>query len=49
MSLYKIAKENNVMNLFKTFKGDKVPLLTKIVYPFTGIGRDASYTLVALF
>lgn len=49
MNLYKIAKENNVMNLFKTFKGDKVPLLTKIVYPFTGIGRDASYTLVALF
>ncbi|MGI6644183.1 MAG: MFS transporter [Bacilli bacterium] len=36
-------------NLKKTFSGDKVPLLTKIVYPFSGIGRDMAYTLVSLF
>lgn len=36
-------------NLTKTFSGDKVPLMTKIIYPFSGIGRDAAYTLVSLF
>ncbi len=33
----------------KTFSGDKVPALTKYVYPFSGIARDAAYTLVSLF
>ena len=33
----------------KTFTGDKVPRLTKYVYPFSGIFRDAAYTLVSLF
>ena len=33
----------------KTFTGDKVPTLTKYVYPFSGIARDAAYTLVSLF
>ncbi|MFA5660078.1 MAG: MFS transporter [Bacilli bacterium] len=37
------------MNLFKTYKGDKVPPLTKYVFSFTGIGRDAAYTLINLF
>lgn len=32
-----------------TFTGDKVPRLTKYVYPFSGIARDAAYTLVSLF
>jgi len=33
----------------KTFSGDQVPKLTKYVYPFSGIARDAAYTLVSLF
>lgn len=33
----------------KTFTGDRVPRLTKYVYPFSGIARDAAYTLVSLF
>ncbi len=33
----------------QTFTGDKVPRLTKYVYPFSGIARDAAYTLVSLF
>lgn len=37
------------MNLFKTYKGDNVPKLTKYVFSFTGIGRDAAYTLINLF
>lgn len=37
------------MNLFKTYKGDKVPPLTKYIFSFTGIGRDAAYTLINLF
>ncbi len=37
------------MNLFKTYKGDNVPPLTKYVFSFTGIGRDAAYTLINLF
>ena len=37
------------MNLFKTYKGDNVPRLTKYVFSFTGIGRDAAYTLINLF
>jgi hypothetical protein len=38
-----------MLNLFKTYKGDDVPKLTKYVYSFTGIGRDAAYTLINLF
>ena len=38
-----------MLNLFKTYKGDNVPKLTKYVYSFTGIGRDAAYTLINLF
>lgn len=37
------------MNLFKTYRGDNVPRLTKYVFSFTGIGRDAAYTLINLF
>lgn len=37
------------MNLFKTYKGDNVPPLTKYVFSFSGIGRDAAYTLINLF
>lgn len=37
------------MNLFKTYKGDNVPRLTKYVFSFVGIGRDAAYTLINLF
>ncbi len=37
------------MNLFKTYKGDNVPPLTKYVFSFVGIGRDAAYTLINLF
>jgi len=33
----------------KTFSGDQVPKLTKYIYPFSGIARDAAYTLVSLF
>lgn len=33
----------------KTFTGEKVPRLTKYLYPFSGIARDAAYTLVSLF
>ncbi len=37
------------MNLYKTYSGDNVPPLTKYVFSFTGIGRDAAYTLINLF
>lgn len=33
----------------KTFTGNKVPALTKFLYPFTGIFRDACYALVGSF
>ena len=33
----------------KTFSGNKVPRLTKFLYPFTGIFRDACYALVGSF
>lgn len=32
-----------------TFEGDKVPTLTKIIYPWSGIFRDACYALVGTF
>ena len=33
----------------QTFKGDKVPRLTRFLYPFSGIFRDACYALVGSF
>ena len=33
----------------KTFEGNKVPTLTKILYPWSGIFRDACYTLIGTF
>ncbi len=33
----------------KTFSGNKVPKLTKFLYPFSGIFRDACYALVGSF
>ena len=33
----------------KTFSGNKVPRLTKFLYPFSGIFRDACYALVGSF
>ena len=33
----------------KTFEGNKVPRLTKFLYPFSGIFRDACYALVGSF
>lgn len=33
----------------KTFTGNKVPRLTKFLYPFSGIFRDACYALVGSF
>ena len=32
-----------------TFTGDKVPTLTKILFPWSGIFRDACYALVGTF
>ena len=32
-----------------TFEGNKVPRLTKFLYPFTGIFRDACYALIGSF
>lgn len=32
-----------------TFSGENVPKATKIIYPFSTIGRDMSYTLVSMF
>lgn len=40
---------HRLFNFNDTFEGDKVPRWTKTVYPLTGIGRDAAYTLVNLF
>ncbi len=37
------------MKINDTFEGDKVPRLTKWLYPASTIARDASYTLVSLF
>ena len=33
----------------QTFSGDKVPKLTKAIYPWSGIFRDACYALVGTF
>jgi Na+/melibiose symporter-like transporter len=32
-----------------TFEGDNVPKLTRIIYPWSGIFRDACYTLIGTF
>ena len=42
---------DNVKNRFigKTYKGNKVPKITKIIYPWSGIFRDACYALVGSF
>lgn len=33
----------------RTFEGDNVPKLTKILYPWSGIFRDACYTMIGTF
>ncbi len=33
----------------RTFEGDDVPKLTKILYPWSGIFRDACYTMIGTF
>jgi Na+/melibiose symporter-like transporter len=33
----------------KTFQGDNVPKLTRILYPWSGILRDACYTMIGTF
>jgi len=38
-----------MLKLNDTFTGDDVPKTTKWVYSLSGIGRDASYTLISLF
>jgi Na+/melibiose symporter-like transporter len=45
-------KSNKVIDKLSensTFEGDKVPKLTKIIYPWSGIFRDACYALVGTF
>jgi sugar (glycoside-pentoside-hexuronide) transporter len=37
------------MNIHKTYTGDKVPKLTKYLYPASTIFRDSAYTLVSMF
>lgn len=33
----------------RTFQGDRVPKLTRILYPWSGIFRDACYTMIGTF
>ena len=33
----------------RTFEGDNVPKLTRILYPWSGIFRDACYTMIGTF
>lgn len=40
-------KKNRLIG--RTFSGNKVPLITKIIYPWSGIFRDACYALVGSF
>lgn len=40
---------SNVLTRNKTFTGDNVPKLTKILFPWSGIFRDACYALVGTF
>lgn len=40
-------KEN--LNVSRTYSGNKVPKLTRIIYPWSGIFRDACYALVGTF
>ena len=42
-------KEGNLSGISKTFSGNKVPTLTKAIYPWSGIFRDACYALVGTF
>ena len=37
------------MSTSKTFSGNKVPTLTKILFPWSGIFRDACYALIGTF
>lgn len=37
------------LGIGKTYRGNKVPRLTKFLYPFSGIFRDACYALVGSF
>jgi Na+/melibiose symporter-like transporter len=37
------------MNIHKTYSGDKVPKVTKYLYPASTICRDSSYVLVSMF
>jgi Na+/melibiose symporter-like transporter len=42
-----MSKQNLLSN--QTFDGNNVPKLTKILYPWSGIFRDACYTLIGTF
>ena len=37
------------LNVNKTYEGNKIPRLTKFLFPFSGIFRDACYALVGSF
>lgn len=43
-------KENGlVSSVSKTYSGNKIPTLTKTIYPWSGIFRDACYALIGTF
>ena len=44
-----MAGNENKVGKETTFEGNKVPRLTKFLYPFSGIFRDACYALVGSF
>ena len=44
-----MAEKHKGLHIAGTYTGDKVPKFTKWFYPFTGIFRDACYTLVGSF
>ncbi|MBO4541190.1 MAG: MFS transporter, partial [Bacilli bacterium] len=44
-----MAEKRKGLHVAGTYTGDKVPKFTKWFYPFTGIFRDACYTLVGSF
>ena len=44
-----MAGNENKVGKEATFEGNKVPRLTKFLYPFSGIFRDACYALVGSF
>ena len=43
-------KENGLIsNVSKTYSGNKIPTVTKTIYPWSGIFRDACYALIGTF